>query len=296
MDKFPRLDRWFEIRLDVPNPHGYMRHDLCIRGNLTAEDWEALCCELALLVARLRLNSTEFQTWVQCCSNSKPIPENWKRRFRYRFWRSFVSDKATAQAQGNCQPDYDALQGYLGEIILYVIQSQYYPERIAAVPNRPKEYSKKAGIDCLEICGNISDPPTLHYIVWESKGVTSQTLEGSPEKIYREHLNSTPKSFGEVVAQLADLHADEPILSDFIDSMIDDFFQRRPTSKKCFGACVSYSSGAFPPPAAFAHFRDRFNNQLAGNPRCRQVRTCAAGDFKMIVCRVWELIWTRLLQ
>jgi hypothetical protein len=204
---------------------------------LSNGDFNEMSDEFALLVARLRLRQNGYEQWLRYWGNSTPIPPKWKRRFRDRFWRSFVSDEATEKASGEIQFDEIALQGYLGELMLYLVQTQYYECRIRAVPKKPKEYSKDSGIDCLELCGIVNAPESLHYIAWESKGLTSDTLGSYPTKIYSQHLHQTPKSFAEMVEQLADIyeHEDDDAMASFVDEMIDDFYSRPPSRRKCFG-------------------------------------------------------------
>lgn len=295
MDKFPPLERWFDIRLNVSNLHKYTRYDLCIKRDLSNDDFDELSNELALLIARLRLRQNEYEQWLRYWGNSNPIPLKWKTRFRDRFWRGFVSDSATGQEGERIQFDEIALQGYLGELILYLIQFQYYEDRIGAVPKKPKEYSKDSGIDCLELCGIVDEPKSLHYIVWECKGLTSKTLSSYPSKIYNQHLHKTPKSFAEMVDQLADIYEQDDLMGSFVDGMIDDFYSRPPSRKKCFGGSVSYSGQRFARSDAFSVFWVRFENDLAEDAKCRQVRLCAVGDFSRIACQVQDRIWTKLL-
>lgn len=296
MDQFPPLDKWFDVHLDVPNTHQYTRYDLCIRPDLTKDDIADLANELSLLIARLRLRPNEYQQWLVYWGNTTPVPDDWKRRFRDRFWRSFVSDEATETA-GTIQFDNDALQGYIGELMLYLIQTRHYECRLRAVPKKPKEYSKDSGIDCLELCGLVDDPESLHYIVWESKGIDSRALESYPHKIYRQHLHQTPKSFAEMADQLADVYEreEDEIMTDFIDEMIDDFYSRPPSNKKCFGGCVSYSGRRSARSDAFSTFQTQFENELAEDIKCRQVRLCATGGLSTIVRLVQDGIWTKLL-
>jgi hypothetical protein len=268
---------------------------LCIKGDLSDNELDELSNALALLIGRLRLRPTEYEQWLQYWRNSKPIPLEWKKRFRDRFWRSFVSDEATDEVGGEVQFDEIALQGYLGEVILYLIQTKYYAHRIGVVPKKPKGYSKDSGIDCLELCGIVAEPSSFHYIVWESKGLSLGTLGSYPNKIYNQHLYQTPKSFAEMVDQLADIYGSDDVIADFVDEMIDDFYSRPPSRRKCFGGCVSYSGRGYARSDAFSTFWMRFKDDLAEDPRCCQVRLCAVGDFRGIACQVRDKIWTKLL-
>lgn len=301
MNKFPSLGKWFDVRLDVSNSYKYTRYDLCIRC-LSDENFDELSDELALLIARLRLRQKEYKHWLRYWKNSIPIPLEWVQRFKDRFWRSFVSTEATKKADGKIEFDELALQGYLGELMLYLIQFQHYEQRICAVPKKPKDYSKDSGIDCLELCGFTDKPDSLHYIIWECKGLTSATLKDYPNKIYNQHLHETPKTFAEMVDLLADIYdvgdKDKCIdntLGDFVDEMIDDFYSRPPSRRKCYGGCVSYSGKKFARSDAFSTFGTRFRNDLAEHNKCRQVRICSAGDFTIIIHQVRCKIWNKLL-
>lgn len=274
MDMFPSLERWFDLRLNVPNSYKYTRYDLCIKRDLSNDDLDELSDELALLIARLRLRPNEYEQWLRYWGNSTPIPLKWKRRFRDHFWRSFVSDEATEKAGGKIQFDEIALQGYLGELMLYLVQTQCYDHRIRAVPKKPKGYSKNSGIDSLELCGIVDDPESLHYIAWESKGLTSDTLGSYPSKIYN-NLHQTRKSFAEMVDQLEDIYDEDDLMGNFVKEMIEDFYRRPPSRRKCFGGCVSYSGQRFARSDAFSTFRIRFKDDLAEDSRCRQVRLCS---------------------
>lgn len=294
MKKFPPLGRWFDVRLNVSNTHGYTRHDLRLKDGLSDADIESLSDELALLIARFRLTEQEYSDWLKYWKNTKPIPSDLKKRFQYGFWRSFVSSKQSDLPNGNVCPDKTALQGHIGEIIMYLIQSQFSDHQIMTVPQKPKEYSKDSGIDCLELCGMVSKPRTLHYVVWESKAITSPLLGKYPGKIYDQHLYMTPKSFKEMVDQLVDKCEDDPDLSRFVSKMVKDFFSARPTRKKCFGGCVSYSGQKFAPASAFSGFSIRFKSDLASDPRCKQVRLCAVGKLSGITDEVWNKVWNKL--
>lgn len=291
MDRFPPLKTWFTIRVNVETPFPYTRYDLCFRPESSLDE---LACQLSLLIARLRLNQIENTVWEECWFKGTPIPEEWLLRFRNRFWRGFISTEATNQAGGRITADKTALQGHIGELFLYIIQHQLHEDRIEAVPRKPKEYSKDSGIDCLEICRENITNGALYYIVWESKGITGGRLRGYPRKIYNQHQFETPKTFGEAVDQLADLHEDDPVLGVFISDMIDDFYLWPPSIKKCFGGSISYSSSTFPGPRVFGQFYDEFRNDLADAPHCRQVRLCAVGNLKSICEIVWSLIWNKL--
>lgn len=292
MNNFPPLGTWFSIRKNVENQHGYTRYDLCL---LPGVDIDGLAQYLACLIARLRLSPNELTEWNKYWKTTLPIPDDWITRFKSRFWRGFVSSTATQEAGGNIQPDETALQGYIGELLLYLIAHQLHENHLDAVPRKPKNYSKDSGIDCLEICGNRDMPLSLYYIAWESKGLTGNTIGNYPRKIYNQFLFETPKTFGEAVDQLADLHQDDPILAEFIAQMIDDFFIKPPTPKKCFGGCVSYSGSEFPGLHIFGQFADEFRGELFDDPRCRQIRLCALGDMKKICDAVWSSIWIKLL-
>jgi len=304
MDKLPSLERWFEVRAHVSDQHKYTRYDLCIRQDLPDTELNELWDEIVLLIARLRLTPREYTEWLKYWGNSTPIPPEWKRRFRDRFYRGFVSDMATKEAGGEIQFDDTALQGYIGELMLYVVQFQCHEDRIRSVPKKPKQYPKDSGIDCLELCGSMEDGDSLHYIAWECKGSVSDTIGTYPGKIYNQHLHETPKTFAEMVDLLADIYenhgenedsGDEPIRI-FIGEMIDDFYMPTPSQRKCFGACVSYSGKRFARSDAFSTFQFRFKGNLSEDPRCRQVSLCAVGDFSSIVSQVRKKIWNKLLR
>ncbi|MFC2053157.1 hypothetical protein ACFLV7_02500 [Chloroflexota bacterium] len=292
MNNFPPLDTWFTIRVNVETPYPYTRYDLCL---IPEGDLEDFAWHLSLLIARLRLNTNEYVVWEKYWHEGVPIPDEWIPRFQNRFWRGFISNKATEEAGGKITADETALQGHIGELLLYIIQHQLHQQRIDAVPRKPKDYSKDSGIDCLEICGDVDTPTSLHYIVWESKGITGNTIGNYSRKIYNQHQFETPKAFGEAVDQLADLHEDDPVLVVFISDMIDDFYLKPPSNKKCFGGSVSYSSSTFPGPRVFRQFHDEFRDELAEYPQCRQIRLCALGNMKSICDTIWSLIWNKLL-
>ena len=131
MDSFPPLERWFKVRQDVSRQrYRYVRYDLSLHSGLNDREIDALAEELALLVARLRLRPKEYSQWLKYCQSADPIPEPWNKRFQDRFWKSFVSQSETDKAEGRVQFDEIALQGYLGELMLYIVQHQYYDQRI----------------------------------------------------------------------------------------------------------------------------------------------------------------------
>jgi hypothetical protein len=294
MDQFPSLDRWFDIHVNVPNLHGYTRYDLSVKNDLVAQEWDEFLDELALVIARLRLRRNWYKQWLEYWKNSIPIPPEWKVKFREQFWRGFVSSKATKE-MGSIQFDETALQGYVGELILYLVQSQFYDQRIDAVPRKPKQHSKDSGIDCLELCGDQDDYDSLHYIAWECKGTTDDTPDNFPGKIYRGHLEETCKSFGEMIGLLFDLHSSDDVLKKFIDEMIDDFYSPTPSLRKRFGGCVTYSASCIMHSGAFSRFASRFKGKLAEDAMCRQIRLCAVGDFAKIIKHVRDRIWIKLL-
>jgi hypothetical protein len=292
MNDFPPLSTWFSINVNVTNIHRYTRYDL---GLLPGADLNSFAQHLACLIARLRLNSNELVEWNKYWNTDLPIPNDWKARFKAKFWRGFVSSTATEEAGGKIQPDDTALQGHIGELLLYIIAHQLHKNQIDVVPRKPKNYSKDSGIDCLEITGEGNLPESMHYVVWESKGLTSDSIGDYPRKIYNQLLYETPKTFSEAVDQLADLHQGEQVLAEFIDQMIDDFFHKPPTSRKCFGCSVSFSASNLPGPHVFNKFTREFRNELFDDPQCRQIRFCALGDLKKICDEVWRSIWNKLL-
>jgi hypothetical protein len=299
MENFPPLESWFKVRQIASAEHRYERFDFCLQDGLKDGEEESLTDEIALLIARLRLRPREYQVWLGCWMDSRPIPREWKARFRHRFWKSFVSQSATDDADGEIVFDEGALQGYLGELMLYIVQDQLFGDKILDVePPKPKFYSKSDGIDCLEIIGcaphDGSELEPSYFIVWEAKGLTTTDMGNQPSKIYSQHLSATPKSFGEIVDALAHRHESDA-MGTFIDRMIDSFYARPPSPDKSFGACVTYSNRRFARSDAFSGFVHRFRGHLAGEPKCRQVRICSVGNLKRIADEVREKIWRKLL-
>ncbi len=294
MDKFPQLNRWFEIVKNKPTNHGYVRHDLRLKPGLSKEDYDLLIEELCLLIARLRLTPKEYQEWICYLKSGVLSSEKYKVRFRDNFWRSFVSSEATSNEQAP-QFDITALQGYLGEVFLYLIELQLCSDQIGTSPSKPKRYSKDSGIDCLAIGGNRQNHDSLYYIVWECKATTQKEPESFPSKIYSHHLHETPKSLNEFVDFFSDLYKDDPVLSVFVAEIADDFYANEPTVKKRFGGCVVLSNENFAGDNAFAGFRNKFNTLLAPADLCRQVRLCSVNDLDDIVKRVRDGIWNKLL-
>jgi hypothetical protein len=298
MDNFPPLEHWFEVRQVDSTELRYERFDFCLREDLEEAEWESLTDGIALLIARLRLRPREYQVWLKYWRDSRPIPTEWRQRFRDRFWKSFVSQSATDEAGGRIVFDEIALQGYLGEVMLYIVQYQLFGDRILDVePLKPKFYSKSDGIDCLEIIGCESDDANhlrpSYFIVWEAKGLTATSLGNYPSKIYNQHLSATPKSFGEIVDALAHRHETDA-LGAFIDTMIDSFYARPPSPDKSFGACVTYSNRRFARSDAFSGFCARFRGHLARERKCRQIRICSLGSLELLADEVREKIWRKL--
>lgn len=294
MEKFPNLDRWFEIVTNKPTRHGYVRHDLRLKPGLSDKEYENLINELCLLIARLRLTLKEYQEWVAHIQLDAPISEKFKTRFKNNFWRSFVSSEATKD-ENNPQFDTTALQGYLGELFLYLIELQLCTDRIGTSPSKPKRYSKDSGIDCLAIGGERNNKNSLYYVIWECKATTQKEPESFPSKIYSHHLYETPKSLNEFVDHFTDLYKDDPILSEFVAEIADDFYADEPTTKKRLGGCVVLSNSEFAGDNAFAGFKSKFNTLLAPDSFCRQVRFCSVNNLDDIVNKVRDGIWNKLL-
>ena len=292
MDKFSPLDRWFDITCVTTNLN-IVRYDLVLKNGISPSEYQCLIDELCLVIARLRLGK-DYPLWLVYWKNSDPIPSELKLRFQDVFWKGFVSTRASRKAA--LVFDKTALQGYIGELILYIIQSQLNKTRISSCPEKPKPYSKTEGIDSLEIAGSLDDPPSLHYIVWECKATTDAAyLSNNESKIYSQHLYETQKSFAETVDDLDHRFKSHPVLGPFIDGMVDDFYQNPPTIKKRFGGCVVLSPNTTTHPNAFSGFRDKFLDKLADFPECRQARLCYVSDLDDIVEKVRSGIWTKLL-
>jgi hypothetical protein len=294
MEEFPRLSKWLVVYLNRPNDYSYVRHDFCIKGDLSEAEIYDLCTELAKLIARFRLSKKEYREWLKYLDNDEPIPEQWKERFRQAFWRGFVSGVGS-QHTGQIEFDDDALRGYLGEALLYIIEHQVMKDRIDTVPRQPKPYPKDSGIDSLELCGTRDDPDSLYYIAWEAKGTVSAILEGLPTKICNQHYYETPRTFRDMVSLLEDLHESDPVLAPFVEDMIDDFYRQPPSERKSFGGCITFSGTRFARSDAFSGFAPRFRGILASPSRCRQVRLCAVGDLNCILRKVREKLWNKLL-
>lgn len=292
MDKFPPLDCWFDITCVTINPD-IVRYDLILKSGISPAEYQALIDELCMVIARLRLGN-DYPQWLTYWKNSTPIPPELKLRYQNTFWKGFVSTRATKRGAA---PVYDptALQGHIGELFLYIIQTQLNRLRISSCPEKPKPYSKSEGIDSLEIAGDMGDPASLHYTVWECKATTDVAyLSNYESKIYSQHLYETPKSFADTVDNLDHRLKDHPVLGPFIDGMIDDFYMNPPTLKKRFGGCVLLSPNNALHQNAFSGFRDKFIGILADPPECRQARLCYVGDLEDVVEKVRIGIWTKL--
>jgi hypothetical protein len=286
MNEFPPLERWFDIKSQSSDRHKYVRYDLCLKSNLTVEELDSFTDELSLVIARLRLGSQEYSEWRNYWDNAELVPHSKRMQFQDAFSTGFVNKEGGDNKTG--------LQGYIGELILYLIQEQQYPQKIDASPRRPKNLPSVGGIDCLEICGDPSNESTLHYIVWECKATTSDDPGGYPSKIYSQHLNDTAKSFREMISFFEDVHTDDPILSKFVSEMIADFYANPPTTKKRFGGCVTLNANTMVSPNAYAKFYRKFEGKLADDNRCRQVRFCSIGDIEFIAEEVRKKIWSKL--
>jgi hypothetical protein len=292
MHGFPPLDCWFDITRVTINPN-LDRFDLVLKSDISQTDYENLIDQLCLVIARLRLGK-DYPQWLAYWNNIIPIPPDLKRRYQNVFWKGFVSTTATKRG-GVPVFDSTALQGYIGELFLYIIQTQLNRLRISSCPEKPKPYSKSEGIDSLEITGDVDDPASLHYTVWECKATTDATyLSNYESKIYSQHLYETPKSFADMVDSLDHRLKDHPILGPFIDGMIDDFYQNPPTLKKRFGGCVLLSPNSIIHLNAFSGFRDKFIGILADAPECRQARLCYVSDLDDVVEKVRIGIWKKL--
>jgi hypothetical protein len=294
MLQFPPLDRWFDVRCGVYNNGAYTRHDLYLRGGLTSTEFEDLINELALVVVRLRFTPAHYRAWLAYWQNGDPIPGDLVQKFSGYLWRGFVSSAATRES-GVIQFDDTAIQGYLGELLLYLIQVQLNDRRIGAAPHKPKPYSKDSGLDCLELCGSRDDYPSLHYIVWECKATTDDNPGSYPRKIYDGHLDETPKAFMEMVDRLADTYRDDEVLARFVDEMIDDFYTSPPSYRKRYGGCITLSASQPPGPNAFSEFKRKFSGILADDCECRQVRFCCVGSVSQLVEGLKSKLWSKLL-
>ena len=101
MNNFPPLDTWFTIRVNVETPYPYTRYDLCL---IPEGDLEDFAWYLSLLISRLRLNTNEYAVWEKYWIEGVSIPDEWIPRFQDRFWRGFISNKATEEADGQNSP------------------------------------------------------------------------------------------------------------------------------------------------------------------------------------------------
>lgn len=291
MDKFPPLDRWFDITCVTTNPD-IIRYDLVLKSGISSAEYQSLIDELCLVIARLRLGN-DYRHWLTYWKNSTPIPPELKQRFRDAFWKGFVSTRATRRGS----PVYDptALQGHLGELFLYLIQTQLNRLKILACPEKPKAYSKSEGIDSLEISGDLNVPDSLYYTVWECKATTDAAYLSTYEsKIYSQHMYETPKSFAETVDNLDHRLSGHPVLGPFIEGIVDDFYQKPPTPKKRFGGCVLLSPNSAPHAKAFLGFKKKFSGILADTAECRQARLCYVSNLDDMVEKVRSGIWTKL--
>lgn len=297
MNKFPPLHQWFDTVTDKPNTLGYVRHDFKIKSGLSPKDLDNLTNELCLLIARLRLNRINpllYDQWCDIQNGSKVITDEQKLIFRDVFRDSFISNK-TEKDFSQITWDLIALQGYIGEIFLYIIQTQLYKERILASPVIPKQFSKDSGIDCLEIGGDINDADSLHYIIWECKATTNPSPGNYPAKILSQHLYETQKGLNKALNQLAESCKNDPILSNFISELYEDYYKAPPTTKKRLGGCVTLSRSSFAPENSFCDFKTAFDQKLAEDNICRQVRLCSVGDLNNLVQKVRDVIWNKLL-
>lgn len=297
MNKFPDLKRWFDVA-EYCDFNDCRKIEINMKNNLAETDIDFFCNEFAKYLCRTRCpQSAHLDTMIQAIDSGCDIDSEEKLFWRNIFFRGFISQTKFNEC-GNYQKSFDddAILGYIGEALYYVVREQVLEdEKICIEPLKPKFYSKDTGIDFLEIRKEATD---YYMIIGEIKA-TKNTISSRANEIIESFKLRADKNFSELCVALQDRSAsiDNQELSEFISNMCDLFYHigKKPSSKKRYGGVVNYNfHGQKIRDSAFGDFKEQLAGKVADENCCRRLALVGIYNIEIVMNKVRDAIWNKI--
>ncbi|MEZ4358450.1 MAG: hypothetical protein R2876_07580 [Eubacteriales bacterium] len=298
MNKFPDLTRWFNVTTYC-DFNDCRKIEINMKSGLTYQDINSFCNEFAKYLCRIRCpQSAHLNIMIKSIDSGCDIETEEKAFWRNIFFRGFISqEKFNGYGDYTKSFDDDAILGYIGEALYYVVRAQILEdEKVCIEPSRPKFYSKDTGIDFLEIRKETSG---YYMIIGEIKA-TKNTISSRAKEIIESFKLRADKNFSELCVALQDRHipVDNLELSEFISNMCDLFYHigQKPSLQKRYGGIINYNfRGQKIRDSAFHDFKEQLTGKVADENCCRRLALVGIYNIENIIDQVRDTIWNKIV-
>ncbi|MEA4895642.1 MAG: hypothetical protein VB064_10325 [Oscillospiraceae bacterium] len=300
MKEFPNLSQWFDF-IDYCDFNDCTKIELNMKKSLTSAEIENLNINFAKYLCRLRCSEKkdiELMYRAIDSGDSSCIPEDIKRRIILCFFYGFISDNKYSDTGDYSKSfDDDAIQGYMGECLYYLVREQYLKDEKKIIePIKPKFYSKSPGIDFVEVR---RDSNGFYMLIGEVK-TTIGTISSRSHEIIEAFSLRADKTFAEIYQSLRGNPnlSEDPELLDFVNQMNDIFYYigSRINTKKKYSGVVNYCyAGQRIRDTVFSKFRDSLTDKVFDDPDCRRIKLIGIYNIGDNFCKVRDIIWNCLL-
>jgi hypothetical protein len=298
MNEFPDLYRWFDVK-KYCDFNDCRKIEINTKNNLSENDINSFCGEFAKYLCRIRCpQSVYLNTIINAIDSDFDIDADEKIFWRDIFFRGFISQTKFDEC-GNYQKSFDddAILGYIGEALYYVVRTQILEdEKVCIEPSKPKFYSKDSGIDFLEIR---KETAGYYMIIGEVKA-TKNTISSRADEIIKSFKLRADKNFSELCIAIQDRNipsADQE-LSEFISNMCDLFYHigQQPSPKKRYAGVINYNfNGQKIRDSAFSDFKEQLTGKVANENCCRRLALVGIYNIENIIFKVRDAIWNKLV-
>ncbi len=296
MKEFPDIKQWFDVS-------EYTVFNECrkLEINMKPEDKiniSSFCKEFAKYLCRMRCGDERDRDAMYRAIDGFPIEDmEQKKRIAYYFFKGFISDNKYEMTEDYYSSfDDDAITGYIGECLYYVIREQVLEDdKIHIEPCKPKFSSKEPGIDFVEIR---KDTRGFYMIVGEIK-TTQNSIGTRPADILTMFKLRANKIFSKMYMGIKENYSqnEDAELKAFIDEMLNLFYRigKTVTSQKRFSGVVNYNyHDRKIHKTVFSDFKSELGHTIYDLPDCRRVKLIGIYNIQDVIRQVRDEIWKRL--
>jgi hypothetical protein len=258
----------------------------------------SFCKEFAKYLCRIRCGDEHDREAMYRAIDGCPIEDReQKKRIAYYFFKGFISDnKYEMTGDYYSSFDDDAITGYIGECLYYVIREQVLEDdKIHIEPCKPKFSSKEPGIDFVEI---IKNNRGFYMIVGEIK-TTQNSIGTRPADILTMFKLRANKIFSEMYMGIKEKFCqnEDAELRAFIAEMLNLFYRigKTVTPQKRFSGVVNYNyHDRKICKTVFSDFKTELGDTIYDLPDCRRVKLIGIYNIEDVIRQVRDEIWSRL--
>jgi len=298
INQFTGLDQWFDITTYC-DFNDCRKIEINMKNDLAENDINSFCSEFAKYLCRIRCpQSISLNTMINAIDSDFDIGAEEKIFWRDIFFRGFISQTKFDECGDYRESfDDDAILGYIGETLYYVVRAQILEdEKIYIEPSKPKFYSKDTGIDFLEIR---KETAGYYMIIGEIK-TTKNTISSRADEIIKSFKLRADTNFSELCIDLQDrnISTDNQELFEFISNMCDLFYHigQKPSPKKRYAGVVNYNfHGQRIRDSVFRDFKEQLAGKVADENCCRRFALVGIYNIENIIDKVRDAIWNRIL-